>query len=175
MTQVMAIRDFPPGLTHADIKDFLEQNEGCMNSWSTEWTHSFRDPAGSRTVCFYQAPDAESVRNAIRQSGWTGDALVKSVTDTKTPNTQIPNVVVERHFDAATSIEALQATEDKHAWCLDQYQVTFIETYFSLDRRTMICLYHAPDAESVRNAQHQATMPFDAIWACEKIDPSCFD
>jgi hypothetical protein len=33
----------------------------------------------------------------------------------------------------------------------------------------MLCLYQAPDAESVRLAQHQANMPVDRVWACHNF------
>jgi len=34
----------------------------------------------------------------------------------------------------------------------------------------MICMYHAPDAESVRLAQRQAGMPIDDVWAFEGVN-----
>jgi len=35
----------------------------------------------------------------------------------------------------------------------------------------MICLYHAPDAESVRLAQRQAGMPLERVWAFHAVLP----
>jgi hypothetical protein len=81
------------------------------------------------------------------------------------------NVIVERTFDEAVLLENIQAIEDRGAWCLEAYNVTFVRTYFSEDRRRMICLYHAPDAESVRLAQRQAHMPFGDVWAFEQLAP----
>jgi hypothetical protein len=75
-------------------------------------------------------------------------------------------VVVERSFDAPASMDELQAREDAAAWCLEQHRVQFVRSLFSADRRRMVCLYRAPDAESVRLAQAQAGMPVDRVWAC---------
>ena len=58
-----------------------------------------------------------------------------------------------------------QAREDAHQWCLDTHGVSFVRTYFSQDRKRMICLYRAPDAEAVREAQRKAGMPLDAVWS----------
>ena len=33
----------------------------------------------------------------------------------------------------------------------------------------MLCLYEAPDAESVRQAQREAGVPFERAWAFEAI------
>jgi hypothetical protein len=73
-------------------------------------------------------------------------------------------VVVERTFTEPVRFEDVQALEDRGAWCLDAHRVRFLKTYFSADRRRMICVYEAPDAESVRLAQTKAEMPFDRVW-----------
>ena len=80
-------------------------------------------------------------------------------------------VVVERSFATPVAFADIQALEDAGAWCLQAHRVTFLKTLFSTDRRRMLCLYAAPDAESVRRAQEQACLPFDVAWACRRIDP----
>lgn len=79
-------------------------------------------------------------------------------------------VIVERKFDEPESFETLQAQEDRFAWCLQQHRVQFIRSYFSKDRRRMICEYEAPDAESVRDVQRTACMPFERIWTAEVFE-----
>lgn len=74
-------------------------------------------------------------------------------------------VIVERSFEEPVEFSAIQAIEDRGAWCLDQHHVCFVRTWFSKDRRRMVCLYEAPDAESVRIAQRKAGMPVDRVWA----------
>lgn len=73
-------------------------------------------------------------------------------------------VVVERRFDEPVELADIQAIEDRGAWCLEAHKVRFLSTYFSTDRKRMICLYEAPDAESVRLAQTKAGMPFERVW-----------
>ncbi|HWO00981.1 MAG TPA: DUF4242 domain-containing protein [Blastocatellia bacterium] len=73
-------------------------------------------------------------------------------------------VIVERSFDEAVEFEDLQAQGDKVSWCLDQHRVRFLRSYLSSDKKRMICVYEAPDAESVRIANRQAEVPFDCVW-----------
>ena len=73
-------------------------------------------------------------------------------------------IMVERLFDESRSFEDLQAQEDAFAWCAEQHQVKFLRSYFSKDRKRMICEYEAPDAEAVRKLQRTASMPFERIW-----------
>jgi hypothetical protein len=79
-------------------------------------------------------------------------------------------IIVERKFDDPESFGDLQAQEDRFAWCLEQHRVTFVRSYFSKDRRRMICEYDAPDAEAVREVQRTASMPFERIWTAEVFD-----
>jgi hypothetical protein len=82
------------------------------------------------------------------------------------------HVIVERTFDQPFNFEDLQAAEHRASWCLDQYRVRFLRSYFSGDRKRMICVYEAPDAESVRHANRQAGLPFDSIWTASVYGPS---
>ena len=81
-------------------------------------------------------------------------------------------VIVERAFDEPVSIDDIQAIEDRGAWCLEMYRVRFLQTYFSTDRKRMICVYEAPDAEAVRVAQSKAGVPFERVWAASFHDSS---
>src|SRR5262245_43859162 len=78
-------------------------------------------------------------------------------------------VLVERRFDRPVTFEEIQALESKGAWCLTAHEVRFIKTFFSRDGRRMLCLYEAPDAESVRLAENQANVPFERVWSCAKL------
>ena len=79
-------------------------------------------------------------------------------------------VIVERKFETPETFEELQAQEEKFSWCMDQHNVRFLRTYFSQDRTIMICEYEAPDAESVRQVQRTAGMPYENIWSAKKFD-----
>ncbi len=80
-----------------------------------------------------------------------------------------PNVLVERTFDSAVTLDAIQAIEDAGISCLEMRGVKFIQTFFSLDRTRMLCLYKAPDAESVRSAQSEARVPYQRVWSYNEL------
>ena len=82
------------------------------------------------------------------------------------------NVIVERTFDEPVALEEVQAIEDAGAWCLETHNVEFVRTFFSTDRKRMVCAYRAPDAESVRLAQREAKMPFTDVWSFQRLRPS---
>ena len=58
------------------------------------------------------------------------------------------------------------------SWCFEQHSVRLVRSVLSLDGRRMICLFQAPDAESVRVANRIAGLPFDRVWTASVIEPS---
>lgn len=73
-------------------------------------------------------------------------------------------IVVERSFSVPAVLAELQARENAVSWCLEKYGVRFLRTFFSLDRKHMVCFYDAPDAEAVRRTQREGQLPHDHIW-----------
>jgi hypothetical protein len=81
----------------------------------------------------------------------------------------MPRIIVERSFDTPLTQEDLDAVEARMAPCLDLYNVRWIRSYWSTDRRRMICEYDAADVASVRNVQREAAAKFDRAWAADLL------
>lgn len=166
MNHIYLERQFDPAIDLPYFREMAAQSMDCFPLYRVEWCESLMSTDGGRLVCHFRAPDTETIRmlaNDPRQgslSAWPGTLHVAR-------EGERANVVVERSWAEPADLAGLQAREDAHAWCLETHQVTFVRTFFSADRQRMLCLYRAPDAESVRLAQHQAGMPLDRVWACE--------
>jgi hypothetical protein len=164
MTEVILEREFNPALSGADFLAMAAEAADCLHLYRVQWRESLLALDGKRLVCRFTAPDTESVRmiatdaRARYKVAWSG-----AVHDTA--RALDGNVVVERRFDAPVDLASLQAIEEAAAWCLEQHRVTFLRTFCAADGLRMLCLYRAPDAESVRLAQQQANMPVERIWA----------
>ena len=170
MENVVMERRFDPPIDDRTFRTMAAGLGDCHTLYRVDWRESLMSEDGRQLTCCFTAPDAESIRRLSRddaarnKSVWTG-----SVHDTERPG--LANVVVERRFPEPVTVESLQAAEDAAAWCLELHKVTFLRTYFSADRTRMLCLYRAPDAESVRLSQQQAKMPFERVWACHNYTP----
>jgi hypothetical protein len=79
------------------------------------------------------------------------------------------HVIVERTFANPISDEEISSNGKRAKPCEDERKAKWLRTVLSIDRKRMICEYEAPDAESVREAQRSAGMPFDRVWTA--IDP----
>lgn len=175
MAEVFLERTFDAPLAAADVLGSAGESQGCFGVHRINWRGSALALDGRRMLCHFQAPDAESVRVALRFMGadtgrvWPG--TIHEPSGTFDSERSAANVLVERQFEEPVALEAIQAAEDAHAACLEANRVTFLRTYFSLDRKRMICLYHAPDAESVRLVQREAQMPFEDVWSFSPVHP----
>lgn len=171
MPHLIAYREFEEPISLEDMKCSVNKSAGCLDLWNVKWVESMLSEDGAKMICHFEALDAESVRTALRQVSTSKTLQVWPGSVHEGPSDASINIVVERSFDEATSVETMQAIEDKGAWCLDMYQVVFVRTFFSTDKKQMVCLYNAPDAESVRVAQRKANMPVSAVWACNVLNP----
>lgn len=109
-------------------------------------------------------PTSGESQEAEKAGGERGEAERTAGPKAAPQEDEMECVIVERDFDEPVAFDEIQAIEDRGAWCLEMYRVSFLTTYFSADRRRMICVYKAPDAEHVRLAQRRAGMPFERVW-----------
>jgi hypothetical protein len=168
MTHLVLERSFDPPLTVANVQERVRTSGWCFDLHRVNWHGSFLSIGGRQLVCSFESADAESVRIALRMTGtdmrrlWTASVHEAS-------SAEKPNVLVERAFDAPVAFERVHALEESKDWCLAQHRVQWVRSYLSSDGRRMLCLYRAPDAESVRRAQHEAGLEFDALWSFERV------
>ena len=77
--------------------------------------------------------------------------------------------MVERTFPTPLTQQDLDDVSRRMEPCLAMHRVRYVRSFWSLDRRRMICHYEAPDAESLREVQRESGALFDAIWPTEII------
>ncbi|MDX5432182.1 MAG: DUF4242 domain-containing protein [Halomonas sp.] len=176
MIDVFLERRFDRPLAAELVRSLTQGAQPCFDLHRIHWQESLLARDGCRLVCHFHAPDLESARIGLRQAGaevssmWGGS--LHDAPGLSAAELAAANVMVERHFGAPVTFQAIQSLEDAGAACLHNHQVRFLRTLFSFDRQRMLCLYHAPDAESVRHAQQQAGMPVSRIWAFQRIAPA---
>lgn len=174
MAHIVVKRYFENGLTHEDIQNMLNESSGCFGDWGVDWIGSYQSLDGKTFLCHYEAADADSVRFALRQARTEFDAKIWTVSNHLGDHEYPITAIVGREFDEPADFDAIAAQEEKHQSCLDLHGVKFVRTFFSLNKKNMFCLYHAPDAESVRIAQQKASMPVTRVWGCEELLPEQF-
>lgn len=166
-------RRFEPPIDVADVKTMATAGAGCFGIYGVRWHCSFLNQSGNRMVCWFSAADAESTRLALRKLDADIRVLwrcsVVNGPGVQEQDLSKANVIVERSFERPVTLTEIQSIEDAGSGCLDLRQVRFVTTFFCADRKRMICLYEAPDAESVREAQREAGVPFNDVWSFRRV------
>jgi len=171
MSSVIIERSFEESLTTDIVRSMAEELSPCMGIYSVTWQESWLSKNGNKMICHFDAPDAEALRNTFRRNN-TPVKVLYPCTLHDTGNSGSVNVVVERSWSEPVNMDDIAAIEEAGSWCLEAHDVTFIRTFFSRDRKRMVCLYQAPDAESVRMSQNKAKMPFDQVWPLQHLTPA---
>ena len=175
MTEMFLERRFDEPMSSELLIERAIDAAGCFGLHRVDWIRSHLSTDGRKAVCCFQAPDMESARIAMHQSNidaqvfWRGSTHDRPGLDEQTFATA--NVVVERQFERDMPLQDIQDIEDANIHCLEARNVTFLRTYYSADQQRMLCLYRAPDAESVRQAQREARVPFTDSWAFSMLTP----
>jgi hypothetical protein len=68
--------------------------------------------------------------------------------------------------------EGLNPYSDALSPCLKTYAVKWVGSYVAHDGSQCVCVYDAPDAESVRRAYRSAEVPFQfKVWGATRYAP----
>lgn len=175
MTDVFMERLWPQPQADADMQTMMKEM-GCMAIHRIEWCGSLLSADGCEMFCHFRAPDAESLRIAMRSLPlppariWA--CTVHDMTPDPTPDALARTKVVVCHeFDEPADVHARELSESVNMGCFQIHRVRRLRSYLSTDRRRMFSLYEAPDAESVRLVQREAGLPPDRVWAVRRFAP----
>lgn len=173
MTDVMVERQYPEPLTDEVLQRNLENALDCLNLHQVDWLHSFLSPDRRELMCHFRARDAESVRLALQQAG-ARRGLVWSGTVHDAAGATEPldgGIVVCRSALEPARFDDTGVAGPDELLCLTTHRVTLLRCYVSKDRRRMIGVYRARDAESVRLALRDERAPFESVWAGRHLRP----
>ena len=113
MSDVFYLRPLEPPITRESVDDMAQHAGGCFDLHRVEWHHSFLATGGDRMLCWYRAPDTESVRAALRQleadlgGVWAGQVLPPA--DPSSTELDKVNLVVEVASEQALEPKAAHA------------------------------------------------------------------
>jgi len=178
MVEVVVERHFEDPVEFSAIQALEDRGAWCLQEHHVRFLRTWFSKDRRRMVCFYEAPDAESVRIAQRKAGMPLDRVWTSTRNPvpegwpDPPTAPREHVVIERTFEEPISRAAVAALFEKGGECLPRHRVTYLGGYIAPDGRRMLCLFVAPDAESVRIANRESDAPFDRAWTATLHEPA---
>ncbi len=80
-------------------------------------------------------------------------------------------LIVETTYDPPLTDETRRRDQERLDPCLALRGVEWVRSYEAADRRRKVCLFRAPDAESLREALRGAGLAYDRVWIAEQREP----
>lgn len=75
MPYVVVERTWESPITPQILEKAAQKMLGCIAARHGQWVRSMITPDGKRTICTFDAPDAESIRQSYREMGVEYDAI----------------------------------------------------------------------------------------------------
>jgi hypothetical protein len=174
MTEVIIERHPDRPLTAADANAIIDGGNECRDIHRLTWHRSLLSADGQRMTCHVTSPDLESVRIALKSAPEPMKAEVWACTVRDAPGfTQAEleraNVMVSFRFEQPMTPAELESIEGYGGMCLQSHRVRLLRAYVASDRRRVLCLCLAADAESVRLALRETSPPFERICAFQQF------
>ncbi len=169
----------PPLVTPVDHEDWATTNyqlDRCLHAREVKWIRSLISNDGSRSICEFEAPYADAVREACHESRsdfgsvWHGEIWVTGKGEMPSEGKSL--VAVEVTFDPPITPAMCDANKKRAEGCLSELGVYPTYSLVSADGRRSICFFVASSAEDVRSLYRTVGMPFDRIWRAEPIVPT---
>jgi hypothetical protein len=173
MSTVVVERSFPEPVDFEDVQALEDRSAWCLQAHGVRFLKSYFSRDRRRMACLYDAPDAESVRLAQEKARVPFErAWAARVIGHGTAEPDGDAVVVQRGLPQALGEAEIRATVERGASCLKEWGCRIVWSYLSLDGERCLCVFAAPDAESVRQAQQASGMPFEAAWPATVHEPN---
>jgi hypothetical protein len=81
-------------------------------------------------------------------------------------------IMVEERFEPAIDLSQGSPVADQISPCLPIYEMTWLSSYIASDGTRCVCVYEAPDAETVRRAYRAAGVEFVSVWSAHPLHHS---
>ncbi len=78
-------------------------------------------------------------------------------------------IMVEERFEPPIDVTQGSPIAEDVSPCLPVYDVHWLSSYIATDGSRCVCVYEAPDAESVRRAYRAAEVEFVNVWAASPL------
>ena len=136
---------------------------GCADLHKVHWRESFLARSGERVICRFEAPDAESVRLALRRERiqpaavWTGRIIHGGAAAEA-------DAIVEQAF-AAPPADLEAALKQLSSARLQPHALKLVTAVVSCDRRRLVCLCKTPPAAAPASRR----VLYGDAWLCRRV------
>jgi len=171
METIVVERSFPQPEDPAQVQAAEAAVAWCLAQHDVTFLYAYVARDHRRRVCVYHAPDAEAVRVTQHTARlpfdrvWPATRLVAGALPTGAC------FVVERTVARPMTRAEIEAAMAGAAPCFARRAATLAVSHVAHDGTRMVCVFTAPDAETVRIVNRQSGLPCDQVWPAYPLVP----
>lgn len=174
MTEVIVERHPDRPFTAADANAIIEGGNDCRAIHRLTWHRSLLAADGTQMICHLSSPDLESVRIALNSGPQPARTEIWACTVRDAPDLTLEalaqaNILASWRFESPVTPEELGSIEAYGGVCLQHHRVRVLRTFIASNRRRVMSLCSAADAESVRLALRDAEPPVERVYAFQQF------
>jgi hypothetical protein len=144
----------------------------CLEARNARWQYSLLSVDRDRMICTFEAPDAESVRQAYRQANADfGKKIWTALVIDRESFLPVGNEAILQVFEGIYPNGLTDADWNEILTCDREGGIELVGSYISLDKTRVLCELKASDAAAIREVYSKAGIKCDRIWSAEVLQP----
>lgn len=147
----------------------------CLELHRVQWLRGYLATDGARMLCWYRAPDAESVRLVLRQQGTAGavvwPAEASDAADAAPNEGGRDCIAVEFGFDTAPGRDDPESVQASVVAALEAAHHTVSRVFASRCGARLLLVVEGRDPESVARCLRSTSITPIDMWQCVALDP----
>jgi cyclohexanone monooxygenase len=147
----------------------------CLELHRVQWLRAYLAMDGARMLCWYRAPDAESVRLVLRQQGTAGAVVwpadVSDASNAEPDEGGRDRIAVELGFDTPPGRDGLASMEASVVAALEAAHYTLSRVFASKCGTRLFLLVEGQDPESVAGCVRSPSITPTDVWQCVELNP----
>jgi hypothetical protein len=175
VTFVLVERTFAQPATLDEIERVHGHIGWCLDKWGARPLLHGLAATRLRSLCLYEAPDVEAIRQVSRQMAVEPEIWPASVRGPWQAGGPVPALgpgehafaLLDHRLDRPSADEDLDEQGAPADSCALIHRVRFLASFLSHDRTRIVDLCAAPDVAAVRAFDRTAEHPASEIWAAQ--------
>ena len=152
-----------PGFKVRDMQGLLECGSMCCDLYHVHLQECFFNEAGPRHICQFSAPDAESVRTALRAVKVKADRIWAGRIFNRRMHSD-GNVVIERTLNRHERKNTVAMLDSLDKEWEERYGFLLVRAMVALDNKRAVFICNATDREAIDRAVAQMSLEGPTVW-----------
>ncbi|MDZ7950694.1 nickel-binding protein [Nostoc sp. DedQUE09] len=163
-------------MTYEHWMQVTQSMDACIEVRNIQWQYSLVSMHGDRSICVFQVPYTDAVREAYREAGmpfqriWQADLWLEQ--NPKNFPQSCSLAIAEVNYDSPMTKAICESSKHQAKGCFHELNLQHAFSAVSMDGTHSICVFSAATAEDVRSLYCKIGQPFERVWKATFIQPN---